>query len=570
MNANHTVDLLIVGSGNGALTAALCAYEFGVRDVLVVEKTAQYGGTSATSGGGIWIPCNRYAREAGAEDSLDAAREYLRATIPAGLVPPALLETYVVQGPRMLDFLHERTRVRYESLAHYPDYWSFLPGARGGHRSLEPAPLRSDVLGKSAAQLRALHHMMWLADRIPIKQVEAQVLMAQLPGWRSLAGNLLWEYVSDLGWWLRHKRSRRLTNGSAGVARLRWSMLDRGLPLWLETAFQSLVVQNGRVVGALVQRGAQKSLIHVRRGVILAAGGFEHNQAMREQYLPKPTRTEWSAALASNTGDAVRAGLEIGADVRLMDGAWWCSTMRAPDDPVPRLAIMEKSYPGNCVVNRRGARIANESQNYMGYQHEFFRRHSEADPQVPSWMVFDARFRRTYYAGPLWPSRYKPDWMVPKTYFSSGFLTKADSIRELAQRAGIDPSGLERTIAAMNEYARTGKDLEFGRGDAEYDRYYADPTIKPNPCLAPIAEAPFYAMRIDPGDFGTHGGLATDEHARVLRPDGSVIDGIYAVGNCAGAILPTYPGPGATLGPAMTFAWQAAKHVSGAADDAGA
>jgi 3-oxosteroid 1-dehydrogenase len=559
---DHAVDLLVVGSGNGALTGAVCAYELGVRDVLVIEKTGLYGGTSATSGGGIWIPCNRYARAAGADDSIEAARDYLAATIPQGLVPEVLLETYLAQGPRMLDFLHERTRVRYESLAHYPDYWSFLPGARGGHRSLEPEPLRSDALGEAGGQLRALHHMMWLADRIPIKQVEAQVLMAQLPGWRSLAGRLLWEYASDVPWVLRHKRSRRLTNGSAGIARLRWSMLDRGMPLWLETAFESLIVDNGRVVGAIVERGGRRQRIHARRGVLLAAGGFEHNQAMRERYLPKPTRAEWSAAPGTNTGDAIRAGIEIGAATRLMDGAWWCSSIKAPDDPVPRLAIMDKSYPGGCVVNRRGARIANESQNYMGYQLEFFRRHSDDDPQVPSWMVFDARFRRTYYAGPLWPSKYKPDWMMPKSYFTSGFLTRSDSVRELATRAGIDPAGLERTIAAMNEYARTGKDLEFGRGDAEYDRYYADPTIKPNPCLAPIVEPPFYAMRIDPGDFGTHGGMAIDEHARVLRDDGSAIEGLYATGNCAAAILPTYPGPGATLGPAMTFAWQAAKHVA--------
>jgi len=156
--------------------------------------------------------------------------------------------------------------------------------------------------------------------------------------------------------------------------------------------------------------------------------------------------------------------------------------------------------------------------------------------------------------------------MMPKSYFTSGFLTRADSVRELATRAGIDAAGLERTIAAMNDYARTGKDLEFGRGDAEYDRYYADPTVKPNPCLAPIAEAPFYAMRIDPGDFGTHGGMVIDTHARVQRSDGTVIEGLYATGNCAAAILPTYPGPGATLGPAMTFAWQAARHVTGAAE----
>jgi 3-oxosteroid 1-dehydrogenase len=245
-----------------------------------------------------------------------------------------------------------------------------------------------------------------------------------------------------------------------------------------------------------------------------------------------------------------------------MSGGWWCSSITAPDDPVPRLAIMDKSYPGNIVVTRRGRRIANESQNYYAYQLEFYRRHTAEDPQAPSWMIFDARSRRMYFNGPLWPTRYLPDWRLPRAYFTSGFLSRAGSIRELAERAGIDAEGLAQTVSAMNEYARTGKDLEFGRGDSEYDRYYADPRIKPNPCLAPIVEPPFYAMRIDPGDFGTHGGLATNTDAQVLHTDGTPIPGLYAVGNCAAAILPTYPGPGSTLGPAMTFAWQAAKHFA--------
>jgi 3-oxosteroid 1-dehydrogenase len=225
---------------------------------------------------------------------------------------------------------------------------------------------------------------------------------------------------------------------------------------------------------------------------------------------------------------------------------------------------MEKSYPGSCVVNDRGKRIANESQNYMSYMLELFAKHSEADPQVPSWHIFDARFRGRYFVGPLLTSKFRPDWMLPKSYFTSGFLAKAATVGELARKTGIDPAGLDKTIAAMNDYARTGKDLEFGRGDAQYDRYYGDPTVKPNPCLAPIDQAPFYAMRIEPGDFGTHGGLAINSDAQVLRESGQPIPGLYAIGNCAAAILPTYPGPGSTLGPAMTFGWQAAKHAAGA------
>ena len=559
-----SVDVLVVGSGNGALTAALCAYELGVRDVLVIEKSPLFGGTSATSGGGIWIPCSRYAREAGAQDSYEEALEYVRGSTPAGAVPPHMQETYLREGPRMLDFLHERTRVRYESLAHYPDYWSSLPGAKHGHRSLEPAPVARSVLGAEAQQLRDTHHMMWMFDRIAMTQVDAQVLMAQLPGWKGLAARRIWDHLSDVSWALRHKRSRRIACGSAGIARLRWSMQDRAMPLWLETSMSELLVEDdGRISGARVTRHGAPLIIRARRAVVLAAGGFEHNQQMREQYLPQPTEARWSAAAGTNTGDAHRAAMAAGAATALMDGGWWCSSIRAPDDPVPRLAIMDKSYPGNIVVTRRGRRIANESQNYITYQLEFYRRHTAADPQVPSWMIFDARSRRMYFNGPLWPVRYRPDTRLPKSYFTSGFLTRADSIRALATQAGIDAQGLEQTVRAMNEYARTGKDLEHGRGDAEYDRYYADPRIKPNPCLAPIVEPPFYAMRIDPGDFGTHGGLVINTDAQVLRADGSPIPALYALGNCSAAILPTYPGPGSTLGPAMTFAWQAAKHFAG-------
>jgi 3-oxosteroid 1-dehydrogenase len=563
-DSSITVDAVVVGSGNGALACALCLYELGVRDVLVIEKAAKYGGTSATSGGGVWVPCNRYARAAGAADSFEDARAYLEATIPAGAVPDELIDTYLREAPNMIDFLHERTRVRYRTLAHYPDYYSAAPGSRPGHRSMEPEPVMRSVLGTESERLVDTHHMMWLMDRVAFTQEEAAVLVGQSAGWKKLAARLFWNYYTDIPWVFTHHRSRRLACGAAGVARLRWSMLDRRMPLWLNTALTDLMTDaGGRVTGVIAERGGQRLEISAPKGVVLAAGGFEQNQAMREQYLPKPTNTAWSGGAPTNTGDALRAALKLGAATRLMSGAWWCQTTKAPDDPVPRMAIMEKSYPGCCVVNRKGRRIANESQNYMAYQLAFFAKHSEADPQTPSWLVFDARFRRRYFVGPLLNSQFRPDRSLPKSYFESGYLTKADSIEALARQTGIDPSGLATTIKAMNEYARTGKDLEFGRGDSTYDRYYGDPTVQPNPCLAPIEEAPYYAMRVDPGDFATHGGLCINPDAQVLNERGEPIAGLYAIGNTAAAILPTYPGPGATLGPAMTFGWQAAKHIAG-------
>ncbi|NNL10844.1 MAG: FAD-binding protein [Pseudomonadales bacterium] len=559
---DHSVVVLVVGTGNGGLTSAVCNYEMGSRDVLVIEKADKVGGTSATSGGGIWIPCSHYAKECGAEDSLQEAREYLRQTLEGEDVPPELVDAYLENGPKMLRFLHDRSQVRYESLDHYPDYYTNVDGAKEGHRSLEPAPFNCSELGDDYKRMTYSHHMMRIGGLIHFTQVEAQVLMLQLPGWIGITAKMIFQYIIDIPWKFRTLISRRLCCGSAGVARLFRSVKDRDIPIWFETPMESLIEKDGRIVGVVAKRDGKTIRIEARKAVVLAAGGFEKNQAMREKYLPAPTNAEWSAGSPNNTGDPLRAGLEIGAATRLINDAWWTTTLCVPNEPAPRLSIMEKSFPGSCVVNRAGKRIANESQNYMAYQKELFAAHSEDNPCAPAYHVFDSRFRRNYIAGPLMTKALKPDWTIPKLWFESGFVAKADSIEELAGKMDIDPAGLRETINNMNRYAETGVDEEFHRGESAYDRYYADPEIKPNPCLATIDEAPYYAMRIDAGDFGTLGGMDTDINARVKREAGGFIEGLYAVGNCSAAILPTYPGPGATLGPAMTMAYQSAKHIN--------
>lgn len=560
---DKSVDVLVVGSGNGALTSALCTYEMGVKDVLVIEKSDKFGGCSSISGGGVWIPCNRYANEAGAADTAEEARKYLAHVISDDTVPPELLDTYIEQGPKMVDFLHDHTRVRYESLEHYPDYYSDAPGSRGGHRSMEPAKIRRSELGDDWDKLRETHQMMWLFGRVAYNQVEAGVLATRAPGWFQLAFKLILQYMVDIPWWFKSARSRIVACGMAGVARLRLSMKDRDMPLWLNTTLKELVTDdNGKVLGAIIERDGKTLTIEAKKAVILACGGFEHNQAMREEYLPKPTNSAWSAGHHGNTGDGIRAGQSIGADTKMMDGAWWCTTIMVPQEERPRLSIMEKSMPGNVLVNPEGKRIANESENYMAYQINWHQSHSEEKPSTPAYMVFDNRFRNSYLVGPI-VGNLMPDWVLPKRWFEEDFLYKADTLDDLAKQTGIDSAGLRETVDNMNNYAKTGEDEEFGRGSFEYDRYYGDHSITPNPCLAPIVEAPFYAMKQDPGDFGTHGGLAFNNNAQVLRADGSIIEGLYACGNTARAILPNYPGPGATLGPAMTFGFLAAKHITG-------
>ena len=563
---DREVDVLVVGTGNGGLTAAICNYEMGSPNVLVIEKADKVGGTSATSGGGIWIPVNHYARECGAVDSPEDAKAYLMATLDGEDVPEELIDNYIENGPKMLRFLHDRTDVRYESLEHYPDYYTNAEGAREGHRSLEPTPIMASELGDKWRNMTWTHHMMRMFNRIHFTQVEAHLLMVQLPGWKKLLGRLLWDYIKDIGWRLKTPISRRLCCGSAGVARLYLSVIKRNIPVELETRLVELVADGDRVVGAVIEHKGTRVRVRAHKGVILASGGFEKNQALREQHLPAPTNTQWSAGAPTNEGDGLLAGLSIGAKTRLINGAWWTTTLCVPDEPTPRLAIMEKSFPGSCVVNRAGKRFANESQNYMAFQKALFATHTAENPNAPAWHIFDARFRRNYMVGPMMTQAMKPDWQIPKKWFDTGFVAKANTIRELAEQLGINAHGLEETISRMNAFAVSGKDEDFERGDSAYDRYYADPEIKPNPCLATIDEAPFYAMRIEAGDFGTLGGLDTDTSARVKKVDGGVIGGLFAVGNCSAALLPTYPGPGATLGPAMTMAYQAAKEINGFTD----
>ncbi len=563
---DYSFDVVVIGSGNGGLTAAVCTYEMGTRDVLVIEKSDLYGGTSSISGGGVWIPGNRYAKAAGAEDSFDKAKTYLRQLITEEEVPEYQLDAFLENGPKMVDFLHERTRVRYVSLASYPDYYTNLEGSMEGHRSMEPETFAASELGEEWRRLRRTHPMMHLGGVVGITQVEAALMVGQQPGWWKSALKLFFDYLVDIPWRLKDRFHRRLATGCAGVARLRASLMDRDIPVWLGTPMTRLVDEDGRVVGVEVLRNGEPLRIQARKGVVLASGGFEHNQALREQYLPKPTDHRWSAGTLDNTGDGLLEGQRLGAKTHRLDEAWWCNTISVPGEDIPRLSVMERSYPGSIIVNPAGKRFSNESQNYMAFQQETFKLHSEDNPCHPTWQIFDANFRASYFVGPLYNSKFRPDWMIPKSYETEGFYARAESIRELAEKISVDATGLEETVSKMNEYARTGVDAECQRGEAAYDRYYGDPRVTPNPCLGPIDKPPYYAVKIDPGDFGTQGGLVINANAQVQHEDGHTIEGFYAVGNCSAPTLPCYPGPGATLGPAMTFAYQAAKSITGYQD----
>ncbi|MDC0198579.1 FAD-dependent oxidoreductase [Pseudomonadota bacterium] len=558
-------DVLVVGSGCGGLTAALTADISNPAKVLVIEKSHLIGGTSATSGGVIWIPDNHLGKEKGAQDSISEAKDYLKATIPAEEFNEPLIDAYLDQGPKMVKFMQDHTDARYTSLEHYPDYFQDAPGVKLGNRALEPLPVSADVLGDDVDNLHPSGPQTIVFGRYGVNFEESHAFTTQSPGWFRLFAKIFLTYWLDFSWRIKRKRSRRLAFGAASVTRLFASIKKRNIPIWRSAALKEFILRDNKVIGAVIQKDGRLIKVQARRGVIVASGGFGQNQEMREKYLPKPTNSDWGCEPKTNTGDPIKAAEAIGAQLKFMEKAWWVTTVKAPNEEFPRLSEVEKSLPGNYTVNKSGKRFANESQNYLTFMLEVLDKEKKGESCAPMYMIFDANHRKNYPVGPLMPGKFFPDKLVKiihRDWFGSDFLTTANTIEELAIQTGIDSEALQSTVERVNNFSATGKDLDFQRGDNERDRFSGDPSLL-NPCLGPIDKAPFYAMRIDPGEFATCGGMAINEYGQVLDNDNQAIAGLYATGNCTPALLTTYPGPGATIGPAMTFGFIAGKHISG-------
>ena len=558
-------DVLVIGSGCGGLTAALTADISNPAKVLVIEKSHLIGGTSATSGGVIWIPDNHLGKEKGAKDSISEAKEYLKATIPADEFNEPLIDAYLDQGPKMVKFMQDHTDARYTSLEHYPDYFQDSPGVKLGNRALEPLPVSADVLGDDIDNLHPSGPQTIVFGRYGVNFEESHAFTTQSPGWFRLFAKIFLTYWLDFSWRIKRKRSRRLAFGAASVTRLFASVKKRNIPIWRSAELKEFILGDNRVIGAVIHKDGRLIKVQARRGVIVASGGFGQNQEMREKYLPKPTNSDWGCEPKTNTGDPIKAAEAIGAQLKFMDKAWWVTTVKAPNEEFPRLSEVEKSLPGNYTVNKSGKRFANESQNYLTFMLEVLDKEKKGESCAPMYMIFDANHRKHYPVGPLMPGKFFPDKLIKiihKDWFESDFLTTANTIEELAIQTGIDSEALQSTVKRVNNFSVTGKDLDFQRGDNERDRFSGDPSLL-NPCLGPIDKAPFYAMRIDPGEFATCGGMAINEYGQVLNNDNQAIGGLYATGNCTPALLTTYPGPGATIGPAMTFGFIAGKHISG-------
>jgi 3-oxosteroid 1-dehydrogenase len=545
------------------MLAALRAHDLGL-SVVLVEKADVYGGTSAISGGGIWIPNNRHAKRSGLKDSPEAAKAYVEASV-GDSVEAERIAAYLDAASRMADYLDEKTRVRYAVAAQYPDYYPSLPGALAGGRTLDPELFDASVLGDELKRLRPPSPTTLLMGKIAWTARQAHKAMSKSFGWRFMVVWAMLKFRMDKAWRKKTglRRDRYAALGSALVAGLRRSMMDRDIPLWLSSPLERIIEEGGSAVGVEITQSGVLRRIRARKGVILASGGFEQNQSLREQYLPAPTAVRWSATPAGqNTGDSLVAAQALGARTALMDWAWWCPTIGVPKETSQRGVFAERAFPGAIVVNGLGRRFANEAEPYLEFGKAMYDDHQRTGKTLPAWVIFDAHFRFHYAMGPIMPGQIMPDRRIPQEWWDQVLWT-ADSLDALAGKIGVDPAGLRETVDRMNRFAQTGKDLDFDRGGNVYDRYYGDVNVKPNPCLAPIQKGPFYAMRLDGGDIGTKGGLLTNAHAQVINQSGQPIRGLYAIGNCSSSVMGTsYPGAGSTLGPAMTFGMIAADHLS--------
>ena len=548
-------DVLVAGSGAAALTTAVTAAAHGA-SVIVAEKSALYGGTSATSGGVLWIPATRQALEAGHADTPEEAFQYVRALSDAN-VPDARIWAFVRRGREMLEWLERNTQVKMRAHG-YADYHPEMPGGKPGWRSLEALPLHASELGADFARLRPPHPAVQFLGRVSWTLEETGTLLFRAPGWIGTALSIFGNYFLDFPQRLHSARDRRMTLGNALLGRLKLSLTRAGGEVWFSAALSELIRESGRVTGALLVREGREVRVGARRAVVLAAGGFERNAEMRRQYLPQSPEPRWSGSQENNVGDALLAGMRIGAATLNMDSAWWGTSMSLPGEERARLMAFERALPGAIMVNGNAERYMNEAADYHVAGREMLRQDSPAARTIPSHMLFDARWRRSYPLGPMIPDF--PDWMRPASLRS--VLVRAESWEELARRTGLPAQRLEATIARFNEHARAGVDPDFRRGESAYDRYYGDPRVRPNPTLRALETPPYYALPVYPGDIGTNGGLATDEHARVLDESGQAIPGLYACGNTAATVMGhSYPAAGATLGPGMTFGYIAALHA---------
>jgi succinate dehydrogenase/fumarate reductase flavoprotein subunit len=561
----HECDVLVVGSGAGGLATAVAAAHRRL-DVLVVEKEPVFGGTSARSGGWMWIPCNGPAQRAGVEDSIAAARRYLQHEAGAHF-DAARVDAFLETGPRAVEFFETETKLQFDLGPTFADYHPDAPGGVDGGRSIVARPFDGRALGPEIRRLRPpLSEITFLGMMIGSgKELLHFFNVLRSPVSAGYVAVLFAKFLRDM---LFHGRPMRLMNGNALVGRLAKSAFDKGVPIWTDAPVRELIRDAaGRVTGARVHAAEGPVEVHARRGVVLAAGGFPQDAVRRKALMPHaPSGHEHaSPAPPGNTGDGLRLGESVGATVEtaLPHAAAWVpiSRPRRPDGTLGTFPhFVDRSKPGVIAVTRSGRRFVNEANSYHDFCQAMVARCHEEGGEIAAWFITDHRAFRRYGLGYAKPAPVPYGKLI-----RDGYLLRGRTLRELATQFGGDGAELERTVARFNDHARRGEDPDFGKGSTSYNRSLGDPEHTPNPCVAPIKTGPFYAVKLVIGDLGTFAGLKADENARVLDEAGQPITGLYTVGNDMASIMGgAYPGGGITLGPAITFGYIAARHMAGA------
>jgi 3-oxosteroid 1-dehydrogenase len=546
VNREYQTDFLIIGSGAGGLCAALTARSLGAR-VLVLEKNATIGGNSALSGGTMWIPGNPLMREEGIDDSIEEGLTYLNACIsdPGPSSSQARLEKYLSEGVHMIEFLREKG-IAMRRVKGYADYYAELPGGNIQGRALQCNIFDLSELGPHAKLVP------WSTPVIAYVE-EAPEMARMLRSWRGFKTTL---HVLARTAWAKVRGRPLVANGAALIGRLLQAGLHSSIELWTESPVEEIIIDDdGRVKGVQALYHGEKVTIWARYGVLIACGGYARNLEMLKRYGRQPASVDWTLANPGETGEVIQMAMRLGAATDLMDEAIWMPMAVLPSGP--QYIVMERGLPHCILVDGEGRRYIDEGASYMTIPQKMYERHKHI-PTIPSWFILDSRHRRRY------PFGLAPPGFTPKEWFQSGFMKRANTIRELAGLCGINAETLELTVKRFNYFATTGIDEDFHRGETNFSRQPGDPRQRPNPVLGSIERPPFYAVAIYPGNLGTFGGILTDEHARVLRHDGSVIEGLYATGNATAPVMGRiYPCTGASIASTMIFGFVAAQHAIG-------
>ena len=530
-------DVVVLGSGAAALVAALAAHHHGAGEVVILEKSGMVGGTSAMSGGMMWIPLNHHALEAGVEDSIDDVVAYLDALAP-GLLDADTLSAYLESGPEMVRFLADHTPARLRSFTGFPDYQPNIVGAKPhGGRSLDNDVFPFDELGTAATRVN------------PPKTGVPKLLSRYEDKYGGVSDDELAERV---------RRDCR-GQGQALVGSLFKGALDRGIPVHYETRARSLCTEGGRIVGVVAEQDQGTMRVRARKGVVIATGGFEWNEQLVKTFLRGPVTGPIS--VPEGEGDGLLMALEVGASLGNMSNAWWMTSSKESKaghrDARPNFlaSASERAFPGSILVNRRGRRFVNEAMNYnaLGFALHTFDPAAYEWPNLPYWLIFDSRYSSRYRMFTSVAGEAPPPW-----------ATRADTLEELAALIGIDGDGLADTVQRFNKFAANGHDDDFGRGDTTWDHWVGDSSLPaPMSCLGEIDQPPYYAIEMEAGVNGTCGGPRANADAQVIDWNDRPIEGLYVCSNTMAAVTAgAYGGGGGTLGPGMTFGFIAGRHAA--------